>query len=231
MIKSSDLLIFLEKTNPSGRSRFAFSSTHLIISTYHDIASSTILLSTVFKRRRETFSSQKSENRSWWRRENVWTSERKHCTHSHWYLARSIVSRRRFKKINVVDQNTLKHLQFNERYLQKISENSRIDRIDVEQRKDLSFHSSVRVFVVSSIFEETIFCAFTRRDVRHFKRKWRRSKFVREFIVKQHKTQNQFAMINHQHFIDKLTIFLLSCTRHWNIRNDCTRNDSRRKRI
>jgi hypothetical protein len=39
MIKSSDLLIFFEKTNFSSRSRFAISSIHLIISTYHDIAS------------------------------------------------------------------------------------------------------------------------------------------------------------------------------------------------
>jgi hypothetical protein len=39
MIKSSDLLIFLEKTSFSNRSRFAISSTHLIISTYHSIAS------------------------------------------------------------------------------------------------------------------------------------------------------------------------------------------------
>ncbi len=39
MIKSSDLLIFLEKTNFSSRSRFVISSTHLIISTYHNIAS------------------------------------------------------------------------------------------------------------------------------------------------------------------------------------------------
>ncbi len=41
MIKSSDLLIFLEKTNLSGRSRSAISPTHLTISTYHDTASPT----------------------------------------------------------------------------------------------------------------------------------------------------------------------------------------------
>jgi hypothetical protein len=35
MIKSSDLLIFLEKTNLSSRFRFVISSTHLIISIYH----------------------------------------------------------------------------------------------------------------------------------------------------------------------------------------------------
>jgi hypothetical protein len=38
MIESSDLLIFLEKINLSNRSRFAISSIHLIISTYHSIA-------------------------------------------------------------------------------------------------------------------------------------------------------------------------------------------------
>jgi hypothetical protein len=40
MIRSSDLLIFFEKTNLSDRSRFAISSTHLIISSYHSTASS-----------------------------------------------------------------------------------------------------------------------------------------------------------------------------------------------
>jgi hypothetical protein len=40
MIKSSDLLIFFEKINLSNRSRFAILSIHLIISTYHNIASS-----------------------------------------------------------------------------------------------------------------------------------------------------------------------------------------------
>ncbi len=42
MIKSSDLLIFLWKTNSSGRSRSAISSTHLTTSNYHDTASPTI---------------------------------------------------------------------------------------------------------------------------------------------------------------------------------------------
>jgi hypothetical protein len=40
MIISSDLLIFFEKTNLSSRSRFAISSIHFTISTYHSIASS-----------------------------------------------------------------------------------------------------------------------------------------------------------------------------------------------
>jgi hypothetical protein len=40
MIRSFDLLIFLEKINLSGRPRFAISSTHLIISTYYSTASS-----------------------------------------------------------------------------------------------------------------------------------------------------------------------------------------------
>jgi hypothetical protein len=39
MIRSFDLLIFLEKINLSSRSWFATSSTHLIISTYHSTAS------------------------------------------------------------------------------------------------------------------------------------------------------------------------------------------------
>jgi hypothetical protein len=43
MIKSSDLLVFFEKTNPSDRSRSAFSSTHLTISTYHSTASPSYL--------------------------------------------------------------------------------------------------------------------------------------------------------------------------------------------
>jgi hypothetical protein len=40
IIRSSDLLIFLEKINLSNNSRFAISSIHLINSTYHSIASS-----------------------------------------------------------------------------------------------------------------------------------------------------------------------------------------------
>jgi hypothetical protein len=47
MIKSSDLLVFSEKTNSSGRSRSAISSTHLTTSTYHSTASP-FYLSTAF---------------------------------------------------------------------------------------------------------------------------------------------------------------------------------------
>ncbi len=121
-----------------------------------------------FERRREVFFSQKNEDRSWWRRENVWTNERKHRTHFHRYHARSNVSRRRFKNINVVDQNASKHLQFNKWYLQEFSWNSRVDRINVEWREDFFSHSSVRVFAASSAFEETTSCVFTRRDEHHF---------------------------------------------------------------
>jgi hypothetical protein len=189
-------------------SSFSFSlsqqnSNRMRFSTKHD-----------FERRRKTFSSQKNENRSWWRRENVWANERKHRTHSHRYHARSNASKRRFKKINVVDQNTSKHLQFNERYFQEFSWNSRIDRIDVERRRDFFSHSSVRVLAVSSIFEETAFCAFTRRDDRHFERRWRRSKSAWEFVAKRHKTQNQFAIINHRYVINKSKTFLQSCKQH-----------------
>jgi hypothetical protein len=139
--------------------------------------------------------------------------------------------KRRFKKINVVDQNTSKYLQFNERYLREFSWNSRIDQIDVEWRRDSSSRSSVRVFAASSIFEETAFCAFTRRDERHSERKWRQSWFAREFVARRHKTQNQFAVINHRHVIDILTTFIQSCKQHWDARNDCKRHDSRQRRI
>ncbi len=141
-----------------------------------------------FERRREASSSQKNENRSWWRRESVWASERRHCTHSHRYYARSSASKRRFKKINVVDQSTSKHLQFSERYLQRFSWNSRVDRINVERRKDLSSRSGARVLAASSIFEETASCAFTRRDERYSERKWRQSWSAQKFVARRHKT-------------------------------------------
>jgi hypothetical protein len=65
---------------------------------------------------------------------------------------------------------------------------------------------------------------------RYFEQRWRRSKLAREFVARRYKTQNQFVLINHRHFIDRFTTFLQSCTQHWDVRNDCTRHDSRRKR-
>ncbi len=184
-----------------------------------------------FERRRGISSSQRSENRSWWRREDAWANERKHRTHSHRYHARSNALKRRFKKINVIDQNTSKHLQLSDRYLQEFSWNSRVDRIDVEQRRDLSSCSNVRAFAASSIFEETASCALTRRDERHSEQRWRQSWFAREFVARRHKTQNQSAMINHRHVIDRLTTFIQSCKQHWDVRNDCRRHDLRQRRI
>jgi hypothetical protein len=37
-------------------------------------------------------------------------------------------------------------------------------------------------------------------------------------------------VINHRHVIDRLTTFIQLCRQHWDVRNDCRRNDSRQRR-
>jgi hypothetical protein len=242
-IRTSTSSFFSSLSSTSFFFFFFFSSFFFLLSRFSSLqssflsSSSSSLISSrrwsqtkhVFESRRETFSSQRDENRSWWRRENVWANEQRRRTHFHQYHAQLSASKRRFDQINAIDQITSRYLQLNERNFREISWNSRVDQIDVEQREDSFSRSNARALAASLIFEETAFCAFTQRDERRFEQKWRRSRFVQELVAKRHKTQNQFAVINHRHVIDKFTTSLSSCTQHWDVRSDYTRHDSRRR--